>query len=138
MSVKATPAEAAQAWATNFGAAGPKYTAGIQKVTTSPTQLAAARSAFWASQVAAARPRFEAGLNRVSLQAWQQAATTTGAARLSTGATKGAPKVNAFMTQFLPALTTIVNGLPARGDFGANMARFTAFATALHNQKGQF
>lgn len=138
MSVKANPNDAAQAWATGFGQAGQKYVAGIQAVKTSPTQLAAARSAFWASQVAAARPQFEQGLNKVSLSSWQQSATTTGAARLSTGATKGQPKVQAFMTNFIPALANIVNGLPARGDFGANMNRFTSYATALHNAKGSF
>lgn len=138
MSVKSNPQDAAAAWASAFGAAGTKYVAGIQAVKTAPTQLAAAVAPFWASQVAAAQSRYVAGLNKVSLQSWQQAATTTGAARLSTGATKGAPKVQAFMTTFIPALANIVNGLPARGDFGANMNRFTSYATALHNAKGTF
>jgi hypothetical protein len=138
MSVKATAAEAAANWGTGFAAAGPKYTAGINAVTVAPGQLAAlqvnayvanvqANAQIWASKVAA-----------YPLTAWKSAATGVGAQRLATGATKGQPKVQAFMQAFIPQLTNVVDGLPARGSFSANLARFTSYATALHNLKGSF
>lgn len=138
MAVKATAASAASNWSANFAAAGPAYEAGINAVTVAPGQLAAnQKNAYvagvqnnaniWAQKVAA-----------VDLNTWKQAATTTGSQRLQTGAAKGATKMQAFMQNFLPDLTNIVNGLPARGDFGANMQRFTAYATALHQKKGSY
>lgn len=138
MAVKATAAAAAAAWQSGFSGAAAKYEAGINAVTTAPGQLAAAQknayvagvqnnANIWASKVAA-----------VDLQTWKNAATTTGSQRLQTGAAKGQPKMQAFMTAFLPDLSNIVNGLPARGDFGANMQRFTQYATALHGKKGSY
>jgi len=134
----AVKASAASAWSSGFSAAGPKYEAGINAVTVAPGQLAAnQKNAYvagvqnnaniWAQKVAA-----------VDLNTWKNAATTTGSQRLQSGATKGAPKMQAFMQNFLPDLTNIVNGLPARGDFGQNMQRFTAYATALHGKKGSY
>lgn len=138
MAVKATPATAAANWSSGFSGAGAKYEAGINAVTVAPGQLAAnQKNAYvagvqnnaniWAQKVAA-----------VDLQTWKNAATTTGSQRLQSGATKGAPKMQDFMAKFLPDLTNVVNGLPSRGDFGANMQRFTAYATALHQKKGSY
>lgn len=138
MAVKATPASAAEAWATNFGNAGTKYTAGINAVTVAPGQLAAAQknayvqgvqnnANIWASKVAA-----------VDLGTWKAAATGVGAQRLATGATKGQPKMQTFMNNFLPVLSGVVGSLPARGTFEQNLQRFTSYATALHQKKGSF
>ena len=138
MAVKATAADAAQAWATNFAAAGTKYTAGVNAVTVAPGQLAAAQKAAYLANVQASANIWASKVAAVDLQTWKTAATTTGSARLGTGATKGAPKMQSFMTNFLPALSSIVGGLPARGTFDQNLQRFTAYAQALHAKKGSF
>ena len=138
MSVKATATEAAAAWGTGFAAAGTKYTAGINAVTVAPGQLAAAQQNAYLANVQANVGIWAAKVAGVSLAAWKTAATTTGSARLGTGATKGQPKYQAFATQFIPQLSNVVSGLPARGTFDQNLARFTSYAQALHALKGTF
>ena len=138
MSVKATAASAASNWSTNFAAAGPKYEAGINAVTVAPGQLAAAQKNAYVQNVQASANTWAVKVAAVDLNSWKQAATTTGAQRLATGATKGAQKYQAFANNFLPQLSTIVGSLPARGSFEQNMARFTNYATQLHQKKGTF
>lgn len=138
MAVKSDPTSAAQAWVTGMQGAGPKYTAGVNAVKVAPGQAAAAAASLWAQNVAAAVNKFASNSAKVTLTAWQNAANTKGAPRLGTGATAAQPKFAAFMTAFLPALTNIVNGLPARGAYAQNIARFTAYADALHAQAGNF
>lgn len=138
MAVKATAAAAAEAWGTNFGASGTKYAAGINAVTVAPGQLAAAQKAAYLANVQASANVWAAKVAAVDLNTWKNAATTTGAQRLSTGATKGAPKMQAFMTNFLPVLSGVVGSLPARGTFDQNLARFTTYAQQLHAKKGTF
>lgn len=138
MAVKATAAEAAAAWSSGFGAAGTKYAAGVNAVQTAPGQLAAAQKAAYVAGVNNNQNIWASKVAGVSLQEWKTAAITTGGARLASGATKGAPKYQTFAGVFLPQLASIVGGLPARGDFGANMARFQSYATQLHALKGSF
>lgn len=138
MAVKATAASAAQAWQTGFAGAGQKYTDGINAVTVAPGQLAAAQRNAYVSGVQASAPIWAAKVAAVDLQTWKNQATTVGAQRLATGATKGAAKMSAFMTKFLPVLSNVVGGLPARGSFEQNLQRFNSYATALHQQKGNF
>jgi hypothetical protein len=138
MAVKATAATAAQAWQTGFSGASQKYTEGINAVTVAPGQLAAAQKNLYVANVQAAANTWASKVGAVSLQDWKNSATTTGAARLATGATKGAPKMQAFMQNFLPQLSSVVDGLPARGSFEQNLQRFTSYAQALHAKKGSF
>jgi hypothetical protein len=118
--------------------AGPKYIAGVDAVKVAPGQSAAAASALWAANVAAAQTKFASNSAKVTLAAWQSAAANKGAPRLGTGATAAQPKFQAFMTSFLPALTNVVNGLPAKGSYEQNKARFLAYSDALHAQAGSF
>jgi hypothetical protein len=136
--VKATAASAAAAWSQGFTGATQKYTDGINAVTVAPGQLAAAQKNLYVQNVAASANIWAANVGAVSLQDWKNAATSTGAQRLATGATKGAPKMQAFMTNFLPQLSSIVDGLPARGSFEQNLQRFSSYATSLHQKKGSF
>lgn len=138
MSVKATAADAAASWVSGMQGATTKYTAGINAVKVSPGQLAAAASGLWASQVAQAQQKFATKVAAVTLPAWQAAAINKGAPRLGTGAAAAQPKFQAFMQSFIPALSNIVSGLPAGGTFEQNMARFQAYAQALHSQAGTF
>jgi len=138
MSVKANPTDAAQAWVNGMSSAGTKYSAGINAVKVSPGQLAAAKSQFWASQVAQSQAKFAANVAKVSLADWQNAANTKGAPRLASGAAAAQPKFATFMSNFLPKLANVVNGLPAGGTFEQNVARATAYMNTLHQQAGSF
>lgn len=136
--VKATAADAAAAWSTGFSGAGTKYTAGINAVTVAPGQLAANQKAAYLANVQASANIWAAKVAAVDLGTWKTAASTVGAQRLATGATKGAPKMSAFFGNFLPQLASIVSGLPQRGTFEQNLQRFNSYATALHAKKGSF
>ena len=138
MAVKATAASAAQAWSDRFGAAGQKYTEGINSVTVAPGQLAAAQKNAYVANVQASSGIWAAKVAAVDLGTWKAAATGVGAQRLASGATKGMPKMQAFMGNFLPQLSSIVGSLPARGTFEQNLNRFTQYAQALHAKKGSF
>jgi hypothetical protein len=138
MAVTANATDAASNWVTGMSGATARYTAGVQAVKVAPGSLAAAAAGRWAANVAAAQGKFSTNVAKVTLQAWQNAAATKGAPRLASGAQAAQPKMQAFMTNFIPALTNIVNGLPAGGTFEANLNRFTSYANALHQQKGNF
>lgn len=138
MAVKANPTDAANAWVTGMQGAGAKYTAGVQAVKVSPGQLASAAASRWAANVAQAQAKFAQNTAKVTLSSWQEAAVNKGAPRLGTGATAAQPKFAAFMTSFLPKLSSIVSSLPAGGSFEANLQRFTAYAQALHSAAGSF
>lgn len=115
-----TPDQAAQKWQQNLAASGPAYTAGIQAVQVAPTQLAAAQQSKWAQKVqeAAASNRFANKLNSVTLQQWQQAATSKGASRLTSGAAAAKPKMQQFLSAFLPVMAQVkqqVSSMPKNG-----------------------
>lgn len=137
-SVKATPQSAAEAWQTGFGGAATKYEAGINAVTVAPGALAAQQQAAYVAGVQNNAKIWAAKVGAVDLATWKAAATGVGSSRLSSGATKGLPKVQSFMQGFLPALTSIVGSLPNRGTFEQNMARSMSYAQALHARKGSF
>lgn len=138
MAVKANPTDAAAAWVQGMQGAGAKYAAGVQSVKVAPGQTAAARSQLWAQNVANAVQKFATNVAKVSLSSWQESAVNKGAPRLGTGATAAQPKFQSFMTSFIPALSTIVQGLPAGGTYEQNKARFLAYSDALHAKAGQF
>lgn len=138
MSVKRTAADAAANWGTGFAGATTKYTQGINAVQVAPGQLAAAQQNAYLQGVNANVGIWASKVASVSLASWKQAASTTGAARLASGATKGQPKYQTFATQFIPQLSQIVGSLPARGTYDQNIARFTSYAQALHALKGTF
>jgi len=138
MAVKANPTDAAQAWVNGMQGAGAKYTAGVNSVKVAPGQVAASRAELWAQNVAAAKQKFASNVAKVSLAQWQEAAANKGAQRLGTGATQAQPKFAAFMSNFLPKLGTIVQGLPAGGTYEQNKQRALAYMDTLHQQAGSF
>lgn len=119
----------AQRWANNLGAATDKIKAGVAAVTVAPTQAAAqAQSAYLAGvQNAVSSGRWAASLQAVSLSDWQNAMNTKGINRIAAGATGAVPKMQSFMTQFLPFLANGVAQLAStpRGGLEQNIARAT-------------
>ncbi len=138
MAVKANAAQAAEAWKTGFSGAATKYQQGIDAVQTAPGQLAAAQKNAYVANVQANANIWAAKVAAVGLQDWKNQAKTVGSMNLASGATKGAPKMVAFMNNFLPQLSSIVGGLPPRGSFEQNLARFSSYAQGLHAKKGSF
>ena len=132
MAVKANPQSAAANWASKFSGSGTKAQEGAAAVTIAPGQLAARQASVWAANVAAAQQKFARKVGAVSLGAWQQAYTQIGVPRFASGAQKGQPKMEAFMSAFLPALATAVNSLPPRGTYEQNKARLIALLDKVH------
>lgn len=128
-------ATAAQRWATNFGASGTKWAAGVQGVTVAPGQLAARAKNLWATNTAAAVDRFAANAAKVSLQDWQSITVAKGQSRLSSGAQAAQPKVEQVFGRLFPFIGQVVNSLPPRGDLEANIARSAAFARGMNKFK---
>lgn len=97
-------AAVAQKWSNRMASAGEAMKQGVQGVTIAPTQQAAAAKDRWMAglQRAASEGRYEAGLNSVTLQDWQRAMTEKGVTNMQTGARTATPKVQKFLTEFLP------------------------------------
>lgn len=132
-----TAAEAAAKWATNLPAAQQRYIDGVNAVTVSPGALAARAAPLWAANTAAAQAKFARNAAAVTTQQWQQATTTKGAQRLSSGAQAAQGKVESVFAKLFPAIQSAVSSLPPRGDIEANIARSAAFARAMNKYKNQ-
>jgi hypothetical protein len=132
--VQTDPVAVSKKWAQNLGQAGPQITAGVQAVQTSPMAKAAAQVNQYLQGVTNAvnSGKWVRGLNRRTLSDWQNSMTTKGIPRISTGAQAAIPKMQAFMTQWLPYEQAGVAALPARGDINANIARATAMMQYNH------
>jgi hypothetical protein len=102
-------AKVAQKWATNLGASTQSITDGINAVTVAPTAAAAAKKGAMLQRLTAAvnSGKWEKGLNRVSLTDWKTATITKGVQRIASGAQAAEPKMQAFMTQWLPVAQQI-------------------------------
>lgn len=127
------PAQVAQKWANNLGAATQHITAGVQAVQTAPGQAAAAKKALWLSRLQNSADKWARNVSRVSLEDWKAAMLNKGVQRISSGATAAVPKMTTFMTEFLPYVergAQQVRAMP-KGDLGASIAR--ASAMIQHN-----
>src|SRR3990172_5643042 len=96
--------QVAEKWARNTKAATQSMKDGGMAVTTSPTELAAARSDAYVSgiQRAGNEGRWQAGLRRVTLQTWKDRMVSKGIPRVSQGVTDATPDFQSFMGELLP------------------------------------
>lgn len=138
MAVNTNAAAVAARWAQNLGAATDKIKAGIQAVTQSPTAKAAANANNYllGVQRAVSSGKFQASLQAVSLQDWQNAMINKGLTRIASGATQAQPKMQAFMSQWLPYEAAGVAQLAStpRGTIDQNISR----AVAMMRYNSQF
>ena len=134
----ADAATIANKWAQAMQGAGAAYQAGIDRVTDSPMAKAAqnVQGYLQGVQDAVNSGKYAAGLNRVSLQDWKNAAKTNGAQRLGSGATLAKPKVQAFLSQFLPVLANNVATVKAMPN--ATYEQRKARAMAMMDLNHQF
>ena len=127
-----SPSDIAASWATGMANAQTKIQAGVNAVKTAPGQAAAANKQGYLAGVQANVDKWGSRVSSVTLQQWQQDFITKGLPRIATGAQAAQPKMQAFMTQFLPFLTSTVGSLPPRGTFAQNVTRMTQMVTAAH------
>lgn len=128
--------DAAQKWSQRMQQAGQAYTDGVNRVTDNPMQLAAKNvNAYVAGvQQAAASGKWQRGLQRTTLEMWKQKAIALGAQRLGAGATAAQPKVEAFLTQFLPVVQSAQQQVKSMDNstFEARKARANRMMDLLH------
>lgn len=132
-----SPSQAADKWSRNLGAATTAIQQGVNNVTTSPTEKAARNVEAYAAGVqrAVADGKYVAGLRRVSLEEWKRSMLEKGIQRIASGASAAKPKMESFMTTFLPHIEAGKRALESmpRGSFEQNMAR--SMFMAEHNRK---
>lgn len=104
MPVRSDAATATQRWVTGMSNSNAAATRGVQSLTVSPGQSAAAAADKWLAKVTAARDKFARRVGSVTLSQWQQAMTSYGIARMGTGAQQKQAKFTGFMQEFLPYL----------------------------------
>lgn len=131
------PRQVAEKWAKNLSMSTDSIKQGVQAVTVSPMEKAAARQDAYVNGVqrAAASGKWQRGLRRKNLGDWQTAMTGKGLQRISGGATAAIPAMDGFMSQWLPyedQLKTKLASMP-RGDFEQNKQR--AIAAMEHNHQ---
>lgn len=131
MAVTQDAAGVASRWSSGLGAATQRIQNGVEAVTTSPGQLAARQAQVWVQNTQAAQAKFQRNSAAVTLQSWQNATVTKGIPRIAQGATAAEPKVQAFMSTFLPFVQAQVNQLPARGNLQQNIQRSAAMIMAM-------
>jgi len=132
---KAMPSasDAAARWSQNFGAAGPRWAAGIDAVTTAPGVAAAAAQDRYIQGVNSNASKWAAKTAAVPLQVWKDVAKTKGQGRLASGAQAGLSKYQTAIQKVLDAEKSIIGGLPPRGTVEQNIQRSSAFQLAMHN-----
>lgn len=130
--VMATAADAAARWQQNFGAAGPRWAAGIQAVTVAPGQLAAAAVDRYISGTQAGAPKFARNVAGVSLASWKDTSVSKGQGRLASGAQAGLSKYQQAIGRVLEAEKSIIGGLPPRGTVEQNIQRSSEFQRQMH------
>jgi hypothetical protein len=114
---KLTPAEAASKWQRNLKNATQDIQRGVQAVTVSPTEKAAAKIDKMRTNLIAAIDdgKVEAGLRRVTLAEWKDKTLNKGLQRLSAGVDAAGGKQQQFYTQLFPyqeSLQGKVSGMP--------------------------
>lgn len=132
-----SPQQIAQKWQRNLAASTESIRQGVQAVTVSPTERAAAASDRYLAGVqrAVAENKFQSGLARVSLEDWKRSMIEKGIARVASGAAAAENKMQDFMTEFLPHVEAGVRALESmpRGDLETNLNR--ALSMMRHNAR---
>ena len=130
-----SPTDAAERWASQFGAARPRWEAGVRAVEVAPGQMAARSKALWAANTAAAVDRFAANSAKVTREAWIEQTVAKGGGRLASGAQAGKGKYEQAAVKLFPFIADAVRALPPRGDIEANILRAGNFARRMHTFK---
>lgn len=136
-----TPQQVAAKWAANLQNNIQSVTDGVNAVTQSPTAKAAENlDAYVRNTMAAVQSgRMAASLNAVSLDQWKTAFLQKGIPRIQGGAQQAIPKVQKFMSSWLPvmqAASAQVAGMP-KGTTQAALDRVRVIIEAGKNYAGK-
>jgi len=127
---------AAQKWAQRVAASGATWQAGFTNYRAAPNANPAQNTANWQQGVAAAAPKFEAAISSAQyLSDWQAGAKNKVQSYTNSGQAHQAKAAAGFAKAFA-MITQALSQLPPKGRKGTNAARATAFAEAMHAQKG--
>lgn len=99
-----SPQNATDKWANAMAQSTTAFNAGVDGVTVSPGQKAAAASAKYLARVQANVGKFERNSAALDLQTWKTITKEKAATRLASGAASAKPKVLAFQTSFFQYL----------------------------------
>lgn len=127
------PVEVAKLWAQNTGRSTEKARMKVQQLTESPTMAAAREADRYVQGVQNNVAKWRRNLQAVPLSDWQEAYLGKGLRRISEGATAAIPKMQAFLTQWLPyeeQLKAKIKAMP-KGTLEDSKAR--AIAAIEHN-----
>lgn len=102
-------------WASQTKASAPLYIAGVRATTANPGELAAQAQDKYAAgvQEAVQSGRYAEGCRSVTPAMWKEACEKTGSVRISSGVDKGKPKMQTFLSEFLPAQEAITQEVKA-------------------------
>ena len=123
-----TPNQVAQKWQQRLSQSTQQITDGVNAVQQAPGAKAAQAKALWVQQVTAAADKWAQRTGAVTLDAWKAAMINKGIPRVATGAQAATPKVEAFMTQFLPHVEAVAQRVRAmpKGGLANGINRATA------------
>lgn len=112
-----TPAEIAAKWAKNAQAATSEYVDGINRVSVSPTELAAAKETKFKTNLLKAIDdgKWKKGLLAVSLSEWKKKAIEKGSANYGVGIRAAESEMESFMSEVMPHIESgkaIIDKMP--------------------------
>lgn len=114
--VRADPATATKTWVDRLNASTTQMTAGVDRVTTAPGAMAAAKFDKWLAGVQAGAAKWRRNVAAVGLDSWKTSMKNIGIPRVGQGATQKAGKYEAFATEFYPFLQTQMQAVAAMPD----------------------
>ncbi len=100
MPVRSSPQAATDKWLTNLGNARQAMTAGANRVSVSPGQLAAAAADKWIARLQQSKQKFIDRVGGVTVDQWRTAYLTYGIDRVATGAAAKQHKMLSFQTDW--------------------------------------
>jgi hypothetical protein len=138
---KLTADQAAAKWGRNAQAAVGDYTEGVNRVTESPTEKAAAAEVKMLQNIMESinNGTWAASLRNITLEQWKTATATKGAQRYGPGVQAAIDKQAAYYRAAFPkiqALQDQIRGMPNL-TIEDSIARAAAFMRGMHAIKGQ-
>ena len=133
-----TAQQVAQKWSQNLSNSGTTMTNGINGVTVSPGQLAAANAQAYISGVQQNVGKWQAKLQAMPLATWQNAMKVKGIPRVQAAATTDMAKVQtAFgpLLDYTYNLRDQINSSMPRGSLSQNIQRMTAQVQGMSQYK---
>lgn len=131
-----------QKWQRGISASADQVRQGVQGVTVSPGEAAIKAKGKYQEGVARALSNgdFDKGNRSYTVGDWQKSMIDKGIPRLASGAAAAAPKVAAFMAQWLPAMEDLsrqIDAMPS-GTVEDSIARARAAIVYNSNLRGRY